>query len=166
MVRKGYLANQLGFSETGRYLLENLIIPKLSALGIDVLEPFNECSKRIILPKIKDDSYSELLKAWKNFNTQVPLFNNALMMEADIMLPILDGGHTVDDGTSSEIGYYAGIKPQNPIFALRTDFRFADNLAAPINIQIMGYITMSGGMYTSVDAWLKAIEAWLKRNPC
>jgi hypothetical protein len=64
------------------------------------------------------------------------------------------------------MGYYAGIS-RGPIFALRSDFRLSENLAATINAQVMGYILMSKGKLIDVtdgsdmmDKWFAAIEEW------
>lgn len=164
---KAYLANQLGFSETGRHVLDSLIIPKISAMGIVINNPFLECGKQInwgFLAKIKD--YEEKKKYWEDFSIKVTPINNHLMRNSDCLLAILDGGHAVDDGVASEIGYYAGIE-RGPIFALRSDFRGGENIGASINPQLLGYILQSGGKLVDTseygccsERWFKAIEEW------
>jgi len=159
-----YLANQLGFSETGKYVLERKIKPRLREIGLNVLDPFVECAKELNFSQLeKLTLYSDVMKFWSEFNHRIPEINNKLMQRSDCMLPILDGGHAVDDGVASEIGYYAGLK-RGPIFALRSDFRLSENLASTINPQILGYINLSGGKLIegqhAMDKWFFAIKGW------
>jgi len=159
-----YLPNQLGFSETGKYVLEKRIKPKLREIGLHVLDPFVECAKELNLSRLgKLKRYDDVVKFWTDFNYKIPRINNALMQKSDCMLPILDGSHAVDDGVASEIGYYVGIK-RGPIFALRSDFRLSENVAATVNPQIIGYIDASGGKLiegqNATERWFQAIKEW------
>jgi len=164
---RAYLANQFGFSETGRHLLETLVKPKITEIGIIINDPFIECGKELdyaYLAKLeKGGKYSTLVSYWKEFSLKVTPINNRLMQNSDCMIAILDGGHALDDGVSSEIGYYAGIA-RGPIFALRSDFRLAENIAAPINTQVYGYILQSKGMLATIpnaiEKWFSAIKEW------
>lgn len=161
---KAYLANQLGFSETGRYVLENLIKPKIAEIGILIYDPFEECEKELDLEHVaKLEKYEDVKKYWKNFNKKITPTNNELMQKSDCLLAILDGGHAVDDGVSSEIGYYAGIE-RGPIFALRSDLRGGENIATSINSQVMGYILLSKGKLVdgqdAMNKWLTEIKKW------
>lgn len=153
-----YLANQLGFSETGRYVLDHLFIPRLKEIGFDVFDPFVECGKLLDLSVLEIcDKASGHQRFWEEFNRQVGPTNNKGMIESDCMGAILDGGHALDDGVSGEIGFYAG-REIGPIFALRSDLRLAENLAAKVNPQITSYIEMSGGKL--IDNYPNAIETW------
>ncbi len=97
----------------------------------------------------------------KEFNVKVPIINNNLMEESQCMIALLDGGHSLDDGVSSEIGYYAGRFPEKPIFALRTDFRLCENQAGKINVQVHGYITMSGQeLFTTLESHNAALRIY------
>ena len=80
------------------------------------------------------------------------------MQNLKCLLAILDGGHTVDDGVASEIGYYVGVKG-GPIFALRSDLRGGENITVSVNPQILGYIQQSGG--TLIEG-TDAIERWFE----
>ncbi|MCH9632492.1 MAG: hypothetical protein S4CHLAM6_08280 [Chlamydiae bacterium] len=164
MVVNGYLSNQLGFSETGRFVLENLIKPKAEEAGINVLDPIVLCGETINFEKLsKLHEHEKVVEFWKDFNNTVTGFNNNLMKESSCMLAILDGGHAVDDGVASEIGYYAA-KEFGPIFALRSDFRQGENLATKINPQLIGYITESGGQIVegenAVEHWAALVNDW------
>src|SRR5689334_11021915 len=124
---KAYISNQYGFSETGKFLLDNLFYPKLEEIGIGIIDPFLECSKMIdfqYLIEQENKSYKEVKEFWKEFNNKVTDTNNGLMVDSDCMIALLDGGHSVDDGVASEIGFYYSL--HKPIFALRTDIRLAD----------------------------------------
>ncbi|MDO8508131.1 MAG: nucleoside 2-deoxyribosyltransferase [Nanoarchaeota archaeon] len=159
---KGYLANQLGFSKTGEYALENLIKSPIREIGIKIHDPFIECEKEQNISHLNSlKLYDEVFDYWKKFSYKVNPINNALMRDSDCMFAILDGGHQVDEGVASEIGFYAGIE-RGPIFALRSDFRGGENLAVPINTQVLGYIYLSkGNLFDGKNAiknWLNAIR--------
>ena len=92
------------------------------------------------------------------------------MKQSHCQFAILDGGPAVDDGVASEIGYYAalvenGVIPKGfgRIFALRSDFRLAENIGCLVNAQIEGYIHQTGGKISkTLDEWFKDIEQWHK----
>ena len=167
---KAYLANQLGFSETGRYILDNLIKPRIERIGIIVNDPFLECGKELDLEYVSTlERHEDQRRYWEVFSKKVTPINNALMKNSDCLLAILDGGRGVDDGVSSEIGYYAGIN-RGPIFALRSDFRCGENMAVSINPQLLGYILMSDGHLAhgpnAMNEWFNEIKKWyeFRRN--
>ena len=65
-------------------------------------------------------------------------------------------GPDVDSGTAAEIGWAAAR--QCPVVGLRTDFRLADHEAAPVNLQVEDFITVSGGaLVTSLPAAVAAL---------
>lgn len=163
---KAYLANQFGFSETGRYILYNLIKPKIQEIGISILDPFLACKKEFDdNTLLKLERYEDRIKFFNEFNAKVTPINNELMRDSDCFLAVLDGGHQIDDGVASEIGYYAGIE-QGPIFALRSDFRGGENIATRVNPQILGYIRQNGGVLVdgenALERWLYEIQNWYK----
>ncbi len=166
-----YLSNQLGFSETGRYTLTHLIKPRLDKAGVDVIDPFKECGKLLDFKQLTEieaeGTVSKLKEFWNSFNSKVTSTNNNLMERSRAMALILDGGHAADDGACSELGYYAHFKDR-PVFALRTDFRAADNLSTTINSQLLGYINKTeaaaGGLFDNVDDWVDAIESWAQKS--
>lgn len=161
---KGYLASQLGFSETGEYVLRNLVRPRIEQIGIVLHDPFLECAKELDAEYLaRLEGYRDRMRYWEDFSRKVTPINHGLMQDSDCLLAILDGGHTVDDGVSSEIGYYAGIR-RGPIFALRSDLRCGENMAVSINPQILGCILHSGGDLVdgkdAVNRWFASIEEW------
>ncbi len=161
---KAYLASQLGFSSTGRYAIDSLIKPRIEEIGIIVYDPFLECAKELDSGYLATlTTYEEVRGYWEDFSAKVTPINNRLMEQSDCLLAVLDGGHVVDDGVASEIGYYAGIR-RGPIIAVRTDFRGGENVAMSVNPQLWGYIRQSGGeLVTGQDClgnWFAAIATW------
>lgn len=77
---------------------------------------------------------------------------------AEGVLAVLDGSD-VDSGTASEIGYAAALN--KIVVGLRTDFRMAgDNPDTPVNLQVLHFITASGGRFvTSIAAAVDALRA-------
>jgi len=160
----GYLGNQLGFSETGRYVLDNLIKPRIIEIGILIKDPFIECAKELNPGYLETlIKYEDVKRFWKEFSDKITPINNRLMQASDCFLSILDGGQAVDEGLAGEIGYYAAIK-QGPIYALRSDIRCGENMAIPINAQIRGYIMQSRGKLieppNAIEKWFAAIKEW------
>ena len=138
-----YLANQFGFSETGKILLLKHIIPELEKYFI-VLEPFRDSGT------IKKITSQDAARA-------IIISNRRLMSKSKIMAPILDGSHATDDGIVSEIAEFS-LKRLGPIIALRTDLRQHDSNFA-LNPQISGYIRESGGkICTSLAEWYSELR--------
>ena len=161
---KAYLANQFGFSETGKYILESLIKPKIHEIGIIIHDPFLECGKEFDPDYLlKLERYEDRIDYYVEFNSKVSLINNRLMRDSNCLLAVLDGGHQIDEGVASEIGYYAGIE-QGPIFALRSDLRSGENIATSVNPQILGYIQHSKGVLVdgnnALERWFSEIQKW------
>ncbi|MFX1504673.1 MAG: nucleoside 2-deoxyribosyltransferase [Promethearchaeota archaeon] len=156
---KAYLASQFGFSETGRYLLNNLIKPKIQEIGININDPFKECKKEFNDKDFSNlEKYGDRINYYNEFNSKITQINNRLMRDSDCLLAVLDGGHQIDDGVASEIGYYAGIE-QGPIYALRSDFRSGENIATSINPQILGYIEQTKGVIVdTIERWFSEIQ--------
>ncbi len=161
---RAYLATQFGFSETGRYILDTLIKPRITCMGITINDPFLECGKELDIGHLSSlDRYEDRMRYWREFSRKVTPINNRLMRDSNCLLAILDGGHAVDDGVAGEIGYYAGIE-RGPIFALRSDFRCGENMAVSVNPQLLGYILQSGGELIdgpeALNRWFGAINEW------
>ena len=144
---------------------------KIKDIGIVILDPFEECGKEMDFAELDQlTDFEEKRKYWEQFSRKVTPINNKLMRQSHCQLAILDGGHAVDDGVSSEIGYYAalveeGIIPKGcgRIFALRSDFRSGENIGCLVNPQIEGYIHQTGGAVSmNLDSWFKDIAVWYK----
>jgi nucleoside 2-deoxyribosyltransferase len=138
-----YLANQHGFSETGKLLLYKHIIPVLEK-HFTVLEPFRDAGT------IKKTTSQDAAKS-------MIFLNRKLISKSKIMAPILDGSHVTDDGIAGEIAEFS-LKKLGPIIALRTDLRQHDSNFS-INPQIEGYIKESGGkLCKSLAEWYSELE--------
>ena len=168
---KGYLSNQWGFSETGRILVKQ-VKDRIKDIGIVVLDPFEECGKELDFGELaKLTDFEAKRKYWEQFSRKVTPINNKLMRQSHCQFSILDGGPSVDDGVSSEIGYYAalveeGVIPKGfgRIFALRSDFRLGENIGCLVNPQIEGYIYQTGGKISrNLDDWFKDISSWYQQ---
>lgn len=133
-------------------------------MGIKVLDPFIEVAKRLKLGPIDTSArYDEVMRNLKERNNKTGIINAELMQKADVFLAILDGGHTVDEGVASEIVDYS-LSGRGPIIALRSDSRLVENIAAPINAQLLHYIEKSGGKLieppNALERWFAAVKEW------
>jgi hypothetical protein len=164
---KAYLANQFGFYELGRCILDGIIIPRLKEIGITVNEPFEENKKFLDLDELARletaGTYREVESFWQRFDAKVTPTNRILMQDSDCLLALLDGGHAIDDGVASEIGDYSEMN-RGPIFALRSDFRCGENIGSKINPQVLGYITKSRGALitppNAIQRWFETTKQW------
>jgi nucleoside 2-deoxyribosyltransferase len=166
---KAYLGSQLGFSDVGRMALQQ-IKPRIAAIGINVSDPFEECPKACAESGIDlvagplSTIPNEQLAFWQAANDIIGRTNEKNMEDSDVMLAILDGGHTVDEGLAGEMGYFSNISDGGPILGWRSDFRICENAAAPINIQLMRTFDKSKGTlvtgFNSFEKWLDEISQW------
>lgn len=165
---KVYLSNPLGFYDAGRDYLYGKLVPRLTEMGLVVLEPFTECEKEFEPGYLKGlKSYADVLAYWRKFSKTIEPTNERLMRKAHFMAAFLDGsGPDVDSGVASEIGRYAQKKSDRRIIALRTDMRPGENPAIPVNAQVWGYIHKSGGTLIhgpgTTEQWFAEIEEWYK----
>jgi len=137
-----YLANPLGFSEAGQEFIDHSLVPQLTALGYNVIDPFKltdpaEIARILSLPP------EQRRAAWKALDPQIARNNSDAIDRANAVLAVLDGPD-VDSGTAAEIGY--AFARHKPILGYRGDFRIsADNEGSTINLQVEYFIRQSGG---------------------
>lgn len=124
-----------------RYL-DEVLHPALFAAGFCIHDPWATGAE------IARDLLEELPST---VNAALGAANAELIAASDGVLAVLDGTD-VDSGTASEIGYAAALG--KVIVGVRTDFRMAgDNADTPVNLQVMHFIVLSGGCYTtSIEA--------------
>jgi uncharacterized protein (DUF952 family)/nucleoside 2-deoxyribosyltransferase len=147
-----YVASPLGFSEPGARYLSEVLHPALLAAGFSVLDPWE--SGRMLIEVAGDDKQSLT-------NAKLGAANAELIRRAAALFAILDGSD-VDSGTAAEIGYASALG--RTIVGLRTDFRMAgDNVAAPVNLQVLHFIEASGGAFAT--ELHSAVAALLARVP-
>ena len=164
---KAYLANQFGFYDEGRDLVLPYIKQRMEEIGIQVLEPFEECKKQLLLPpKRLSKSYDAREYYYAQRNHQIAAINRDCMRQADLLTPLLDGGHTLDEGVVDEMAFYAGLH-KGPIIAHRSDSRLCENMAGRINSMVEETILSSGGVLVvgehSLEEWLNVIRFWYER---
>lgn len=154
-----YLANEFGFEDEHRKDLYEKIVPKLEKMGYTVLEPFRENCKNY------DWQHINSLKTCKKYNQALRAAdlktgkNNVLLMDrSKVMAAILDGSHAGCIGVGAEIGYFFSKK--QPIIAIRTDFRLAENPTARIDIQVEHFITHTPGgkLLFNYEEWYVELE--------
>ena len=86
---RAYLANQFGFSETGRFILDTLIKPRITAIGITINDLFLECGKELDFGYLsKLTSHEDKVRYWEIFSRKVTPINNRFMQGSDCLLAI------------------------------------------------------------------------------
>lgn len=140
---KVYLASPLGFSPELRPYLER-VKTRLHQLGCEVFDPWSlPHFGEVIREASRIENYDERVKAFTQLARDIGAANEAGIRESDMLLAILDGAET-DSGTSSEVGFAAGLG--KPTYGLRTDWRDSgDFIGLPVNLQLLWFIERSGG---------------------
>jgi nucleoside 2-deoxyribosyltransferase len=157
---KLYLASPLGFSEAGRHFYGEVLIPRLAALGCEILDPWvlTEAAK---IEAVSHMAYgAEKREAWRALSIEIGRNNAAAITACDVLFAVLDGPD-VDSGTAAEIGYAFALEKR--IVGYRGDFRLAgDNDGSIVNLQVEYFIRESGG---TIVTDLAAIPAALCASP-
>lgn len=142
-----YLAGPLGFSEVGRHYVDDVLVPELSRLGHQVVDPFKLTERSRIDAVLRLPTVEERRRAWRELNMEIGHTNRLAIDGCDLVLAILDGVD-VDSGTASEIGY--AFARGKPIMGYRSDFRLSsDNEGSIVNLQVEYFIRGSGGTIVS-----------------
>jgi nucleoside 2-deoxyribosyltransferase len=142
-----YLAGPLGFSEAGRNFRDCVMLPELSRLGFQLIDPFNLTDQRKIEGVLGLPTAEARREAWKKLNMEIGQNNQIAIDGCDAVLAILDGAD-VDSGTASEIGY--AFARHKPILGYRSDFRLSsDNEGSVVNLQVEYFIRAGGGQIVS-----------------
>jgi nucleoside 2-deoxyribosyltransferase len=160
---KIYVAGPLGFSEAGRAFYNDSLLPRLTGLGHDVLDPWKLTDQAKIDAVMKLAYGAEKRDAWRRLNVEIGGNNASAIDRCDAVFAILDGVD-VDSGTASEIGYAFGRG--KPILGYRGDFRLsADNEGSTVNLQVEFFIRKSGGTIITTLARLPDALAALRTPP-
>ena len=137
-----YLASPLGFAESTRGYLEELV-QTLEKAGHSVFNPWSRPEGRLILEADALPDKDERLRRLVEANRLVAKANEDGIRSSDWVLAILDGVD-VDSGTASEIGFAYALRKQ--IWGLGSDFpSTGDNDASIVNLQAQYWIEASGG---------------------
>jgi nucleoside 2-deoxyribosyltransferase len=144
---KLYVASPLGFSEAGREFYNGVLIPKLAALGLEILDPWTLTDAGRIAAAAGLPYGAAKREAWRELSVEIGRNNAAAIEACDALLAVLDGVD-VDSGTAAEIGYAAALGKK--IIGYRGDFRLAaDNEGTTVNLQVEYFIRRSGGAIVS-----------------
>ena len=119
-----YLANPLGFSETGTQFIQQVLLPELNRLGRQVINPFDLVDVKRIQEIRAMPAGSARIEAWRALNAEIGKTNEKTIDSCDIVFAVLDGAD-VDSGTASEIGY--AYAKQKLIMGYRGDFRLSSD---------------------------------------
>jgi len=139
-----YLAGPLGFSEAGRHFYNTVLIPYVTRLGYEVLDPWTLTDARRIRAVQRMPYGAAKRDAWRRLNLEMGATNRAAIDDAQGVVAVLDGTD-VDSGTAAEIGY--AFARGKPIVGYRGDFRLsADNEGSTVNLQVEYFIRASGGV--------------------
>jgi nucleoside 2-deoxyribosyltransferase len=143
MSKSIYVASPLGFSEAGRYFMQKVLFPLLSAHHFQIIDPWTLTDAHLLNSVNALPYGAQKQQAWQTLNHTIAQNNCNAIKNADALLAILDGTD-VDSGTASEIGFAAAL--QKVIIGYRGDFRLnGDNEGAIVNLQVQYFIQASGG---------------------
>jgi nucleoside 2-deoxyribosyltransferase len=158
---KAYLANEYGFSETGQIVLKKIIHKLMKIKNLEIINPFLECSKEYYKDFVDTlELYEHRIAYHEKFNDKAGDINFNYLKDTDCLLAILDGGHAVDSGVSLEMGFYCALG-LGPIFALRSDMRYGENIATSVNLMHEKAVQYSNGkLCKTIDDWIKSIKDW------
>jgi hypothetical protein len=69
------------------------------------------------------------------------------MSQSSCLVAIADGSRDLDPGIACEISHFDSIyrDSRHPIYLLHTDFRQAENIGTPVNLQLLAPIERSSG---------------------
>ncbi|MFP4116826.1 MAG: nucleoside 2-deoxyribosyltransferase [Candidatus Aenigmatarchaeota archaeon] len=155
-----YLANPLGFSEPGRYFLQEELIPEVEELGFDVINPFSNIPDDKVKKLGNISDIDERRDKLAELDREIGEMNRKSIQNCDLILAILEGSD-VDSGTASEVGYAAGIGKK--IIGYRSDFRLSsENLGTSVNLQVEYFVKENGGKIVTSLSELKKVLNKLK----
>jgi nucleoside 2-deoxyribosyltransferase len=138
-----YMAGPLGFSEAGRHFYASVLVPYVSGLGYEVLDPWQLTDPRRIEAVQAMPYGPDRREAWRRLSREIGANNRRAIDGAQAVVAVLDGVD-VDSGTAAEIGY--AFARGKRIVGYRGDFRLsADNEGCTVNLQVEFFIRESGG---------------------
>lgn len=140
--RSLYLASPLGFAESTRSFMDQLV-GSLRAV-VTVINPWDDLRFVVEFAEIATvDRVAERERRLARINSELGRANTQSIDQVDAVFAVLDGVD-VDSGTAAEIGY--AFARGKRVCGLRTDFRLAgDNHGSVVNLQVQYFIEASGG---------------------
>lgn len=154
-----YVASPLGFNFPGRYFLETYFYPRLrEECMVLPLCPFTACAEYLDFSKLNENMpVREEKEFWKQFNRVIGAVNYGVLFPKSKFLIALCEGHYVDEGVAAEIAHFAD--DYGKVIAVRSDFRLAENRAAPINLAIEPFIDkFRCGPTASENVYIRAFK--------
>ena len=143
-MKKIYLASPWGFTDSGNYFMNKVMIPMLKE-NYEVLDPWDMVPtfQKEFAEALKIEDKAQQAKRWWEILDSTPPADLGKVDESDFLLAVLDGPD-VDSGTSLEIGYaYAKGKT---MLGYRSDIRQAGEMPPlKVNVMIEACIRLSGG---------------------
>ena len=140
--KKVYVASPMGFSEATRSYMNEVVLPMLRELGLEIIDPWALTPKREMLPGLAISDYHLRQQELKKLRFVIGERNAIGIANADFLVANLDG-QEMDSGSASEIGAASVLK--KPIFAWCSDFRQSGELGAVVNLQVEYFILSSNG---------------------
>jgi nucleoside 2-deoxyribosyltransferase len=162
-----YIAGPLGYSEAGRHFHNTVLVPFVSGLGYEVLDPWALADQRKVEAVQKMPEGPERRAAWRELGREIGRTNQAAIDAAHGVIAVLDGPD-VDSGTAAEIGY--AFARGKLIVGYRGDSRVsADNEGGLVNLQVEFFIRESGGSivsrYEDLEASMRPLRVRSKEGP-
>jgi nucleoside 2-deoxyribosyltransferase len=138
-----YLAGPLGFSEAGRHFQSEVLMPALTQLGHEILDPWQLSDPQEIAAALALPFGPRRRVSLRSLNADIGARNVAAIGRSQLVVAVLDGVD-VDSGTAAEIGY--AFAKRKTILGYRGDFRAAaENEELSVNLQVEYFIRQSGG---------------------
>ena len=149
-----YLASPLGFSQTARELVLPRFVDALSALGLDVYEPFGRNAQNGLGPGSGSSTWA----------FDISYADRDAVLECDAIFAIVNG-LPPDEGVAVELGVAAAAR--KPTFLFRDDFRKAAD-SEDLQVNLMLYCGLPADdwrrfVYSTLDELAdpdKALAAW------
>jgi nucleoside 2-deoxyribosyltransferase len=154
LMKKIYLASPYGFTDSGLYFMNEVMIPMLKKENFEVLNPWGmlpEFKKELAAAfSIKDPT--DMQNKIEEILSSVAGKDLKLVDECDFLLAVLDGSD-VDSGVALEIGY-AYVKGKKMI-GYRSDTRQSGDMPPlKVNVMIGDCIRNSGGkVFAGSGSW-------------
>jgi len=151
-----YLASPLGFTEAGRYFLRSQLMPVLQKTGHTIIDPWSisaDLAAKLQLA-MANSNLSQVKASLRSINQEICRRNENALRECDAMIAVLDG-QEVDSGVAAEVGFAYALGKR--VLGYRGDFRLSgDNIGAKVNLQVDGWIDLSGGaIFSTVEELAK-----------
>lgn len=151
------MAGPLGFTVPTRTFYNDTLLPSLSALGVEILDPWS-ASEAAFTRALGEPDPRARAEGLRAANRAAGAANERMIRACDALFAVLDGPD-VDSGTASEIGFAAALG--KPVIGWRSDLReTGDNSETLVNLQVEHFLRVNGGgVFTQLQAAYDALAA-------